>query len=203
MPQKCKKGCLEHRYHCAKCYFPLTYSPANYASRPEDIVNWCENCNLKIEEKCKKHGVVHKNGGYKSCYYEEQKPITHLEHLKKLFLTYIKSDDRDMAEGALEVLLSLEYKRGLSTGYENRFDEKQPSNITTLQSEIYCLMDSFLVESKDQNGNERSIERLNRDRHIFVKNMEEIIERERRRGYCEHCHSEGCNTGNGCKLKQK
>lgn len=43
-------------------------------------------------------------------------------------------------------------------------------------SEIYRLMDSFLVESKDQNGNERSIERLNQDRHLFVKNMQSFID---------------------------
>lgn len=36
-------------------------------------------------------------------------------------------------------------------------------------------MDSFLTEAKDQHGNERSLERLNKDRHLFVKKMEEII----------------------------
>lgn len=42
--KKCKEGCLEHKYHCAKCGTAVTYSPANYASRPEDIPNPCEFC---------------------------------------------------------------------------------------------------------------------------------------------------------------
>lgn len=47
-----------------------------------------------------------------------------------------------------------------------------------LKSEIYNLMDSFLVEAKDQHGNDRSIERLNSDRHLFVENLMEILKRE-------------------------
>lgn len=43
------------------------------------------------------------------------------------------------------------------------------------KTEIYRAMDSFLVEAKDQNGNERSVERLNQDRHLFVEKMQEII----------------------------
>ena len=39
------------------------------------------------------------------------------------------------------------------------------------EDKIYRLMDSFLTEAKDQNGNERSLERLNTDRHLFVKNI--------------------------------
>jgi hypothetical protein len=45
----CEKGCLKHKYHCGVCNFSLTYSPANYCSRPSDIPNPCENC--KVEEK--------------------------------------------------------------------------------------------------------------------------------------------------------
>jgi hypothetical protein len=40
-----------------------------------------------------------------------------------------------------------------------------------MNEEIYRLMDSFLTESTDQNGKPRSIERLNKDRHLFVENM--------------------------------
>lgn len=44
-----------------------------------------------------------------------------------------------------------------------------------MRQELYRLTDSFLVEAKDQNGNSRSLERLNRDRHLFVANMIELI----------------------------
>lgn len=40
----CDKGCLNHKYHCCKCNTAVSYSPANYASRPQDIPNWCEYC---------------------------------------------------------------------------------------------------------------------------------------------------------------
>lgn len=50
MPQeKCKKDCLEHKYHCGTCNRPLGYSPANYFSRPQDIPNICEYCFGKQE----------------------------------------------------------------------------------------------------------------------------------------------------------
>lgn len=42
--QPCKEKCLEHKYHCVKCNTAVSYSPANYASRPQDIPNWCEYC---------------------------------------------------------------------------------------------------------------------------------------------------------------
>jgi len=42
--EKCRKGCPLHKYHCGKCYKPLTFSPANYASRPHDIPNPCKRC---------------------------------------------------------------------------------------------------------------------------------------------------------------
>ena len=47
MKKPCKmtpEYCSAHKYHCGKCNRPLTYSPANYASRPTDIPNPCENC---------------------------------------------------------------------------------------------------------------------------------------------------------------
>jgi hypothetical protein len=36
--------CSAHKYHCGTCNRPLTFSPANYASRPQDIPNPCEYC---------------------------------------------------------------------------------------------------------------------------------------------------------------
>lgn len=52
--KECKKGCLNHKYHCANCFHPLTYSPQNFASRPEDIPNPCPNptCYPPQQEKC-------------------------------------------------------------------------------------------------------------------------------------------------------
>jgi hypothetical protein len=44
-----------------------------------------------------------------------------------------------------------------------------------LKEETYRLMDSFLVEAKDQYGNERSLEKLNQDRHLFVKNLLQLF----------------------------
>lgn len=44
-----------------------------------------------------------------------------------------------------------------------------------LREEIYRATDSFLVEAKDQNGNDRALERLNEDRHLFVDRMIEVI----------------------------
>ncbi len=41
--KECLKG---HKYHCGKCNTPISYSPANYASRPHDIPNQCEYCKL-------------------------------------------------------------------------------------------------------------------------------------------------------------
>ncbi len=46
-----------------------------------------------------------------------------------------------------------------------------------LKKKIYELMDSFLVEAKDQHGNDRSLERLNQDRHLFVENMLNLLTR--------------------------
>ena len=42
--EKCEEGCLKHKYHCAKCMREVTYSPQNFASRPQDIINHCEHC---------------------------------------------------------------------------------------------------------------------------------------------------------------
>lgn len=45
-----------------------------------------------------------------------------------------------------------------------------------LREKIYELADSFLVEAKDQYGKERSLERLNTDRHLFVDNCLHLID---------------------------
>ena len=43
-----------------------------------------------------------------------------------------------------------------------------------VKEKIYTIIDSFLVEAKDQNGNERSIERLNQDRHLTADALIEL-----------------------------
>ena len=48
----CKKGCLNHRYHCGDCNRALSYSPANYCSRPADIPNPCPKCNAQFYQAC-------------------------------------------------------------------------------------------------------------------------------------------------------
>jgi hypothetical protein len=48
----CKKGCLTHRYHCGDCNRALSYSPANYCSRPADIPNPCPKCNAQFYQAC-------------------------------------------------------------------------------------------------------------------------------------------------------
>ncbi len=48
-----------------------------------------------------------------------------------------------------------------------------------LEIEIYKIIDSFLVEAKDQDGNERSLERLNEDRHIATDKFLELIEKQK------------------------
>lgn len=52
-----------------------------------------------------------------------------------------------------------------------------------LEIELYKLTDSFLTEAKDQNGNDRSLERLNQDRHLFVENCLILIQAEREKAY--------------------
>ncbi len=54
-----------------------------------------------------------------------------------------------------------------------------------LKQKIYRAMDSFLVEAKDKRGTERSLERLNKDRHLFVKRMEALFREERKKVYQE------------------
>ena len=71
---ECSKGCLKHKYHCGVCNAPLTYSPANYCSRPSDIPNECTNCHkVKPEgvgewEKGEYHAT--ENGWCCACQYD-------------------------------------------------------------------------------------------------------------------------------------
>lgn len=39
------------------------------------------------------------------------------------------------------------------------------------REELWKAMDSFLTEAKDKNGNERSLDRLNKDRQLFMENI--------------------------------
>jgi len=48
-----------------------------------------------------------------------------------------------------------------------------------MKEEIYKIIDRFLVEAKDQNGKERSLEQLNRDRHLAAERFEELIKRQK------------------------
>lgn len=42
--EPCPKGCRNHKFHCGLCDTAVSYSPANYSSRLEDIPNSCQNC---------------------------------------------------------------------------------------------------------------------------------------------------------------
>jgi hypothetical protein len=44
-----------------------------------------------------------------------------------------------------------------------------------IREELYRIVDAFLTEAKDQNGNERSLNRLNEDRHLAVDRLLSII----------------------------
>lgn len=47
-----------------------------------------------------------------------------------------------------------------------------------MKNELYRLTDSFLVEATNEKGEHRSLERLNADRHLFVENAMELINRQ-------------------------
>lgn len=47
-----------------------------------------------------------------------------------------------------------------------------------MKNELYRLTDSFLVEATNAKGEHRSLERLNADRHLFVENVMELINRQ-------------------------
>ncbi len=55
--EPCKEKCLEHKYHCVKCNTAVSYSPANFTSRPNDIPNFCEYCTVKPQEVSKCCGI--------------------------------------------------------------------------------------------------------------------------------------------------
>ncbi|MBI4029481.1 MAG: hypothetical protein HY376_03915 [Candidatus Blackburnbacteria bacterium] len=44
-----------------------------------------------------------------------------------------------------------------------------------MKEEIYRIIDGFLTEAKDQNGNDRSLERLNADRHLAADELEKLF----------------------------
>ena len=44
-----------------------------------------------------------------------------------------------------------------------------------LKKELYRIVDHFLVEAKNQDGQERSLDRLNADRHLAVENLEALF----------------------------
>ena len=44
-----------------------------------------------------------------------------------------------------------------------------------MKNEIYRIIDSFLVEAKDQNGKDRSLDRLNQDRHLAAEEIEKLF----------------------------
>ncbi|MBI4029166.1 MAG: hypothetical protein HY376_02270 [Candidatus Blackburnbacteria bacterium] len=84
-----------------------------------------------------------------------------------------------------------------------------------MKEEIYRIIDGFLTEAKDQNGNDRSLERLNADRHLaadeleklfsqaLVQREEKVIEDDLKMLEMEvrtHKHSAGC--GEVCKVLQ-
>ena len=44
------------------------------------------------------------------------------------------------------------------------------------EKEIYSIIDRFLVEAKDQYGNERTLERLNQDRHLAAAEILSLLD---------------------------
>jgi hypothetical protein len=45
------------------------------------------------------------------------------------------------------------------------------------EEEIYRIIDSFLTEAQDSSGNFRSLERLNKDRHLAAEQLENLVHR--------------------------
>lgn len=46
------------------------------------------------------------------------------------------------------------------------------------KNKLYNIVDSFLVEAQDQEGNYRSLDRLNQDRHLVVESLNQLFELE-------------------------
>ena len=55
------------------------------------------------------------------------------------------------------------------------------NNLKDLKEKIYEIVDSFLVEAKNQYGKERSLERLNQDRHLAVDALISLFEAEKKK----------------------
>jgi hypothetical protein len=56
--------------------------------------------------------------------------------------------------------------------------EERPNQTNTLEETregVYRIVDSFLTEASDQNGNFRNLDRLNKDRHLAVDNLMELL----------------------------
>lgn len=49
-----------------------------------------------------------------------------------------------------------------------------------MKQEIYRIVDCFLTEAKDQNGNDRSLERLNADRHLAVEALQKLLDNQKK-----------------------
>jgi hypothetical protein len=70
----------------------------------------------------------------------------------------------------------------ISNDFQKGFTTQTPKiKSEEVREELYRIVDAFLTEAKDQNGNERSLNRLNEDRHLAVDRILSIIkERENR-----------------------
>lgn len=49
---------------------------------------------------------------------------------------------------------------------------------TDIDKQIYQIVDSFLVEAKNQYGEDRTLERLNADRHLAVEHLKALLAQE-------------------------
>ena len=52
---------------------------------------------------------------------------------------------------------------------------KKENTQKRVEEKLYEIVDSFLVEAKDQNGNDRTLEKLNQDRHLAVENLKNLL----------------------------
>ncbi|MFW5962645.1 MAG: hypothetical protein ACOCQR_03415 [bacterium] len=51
----------------------------------------------------------------------------------------------------------------------------------TLENKISQIIDSFLSEAKDQYGNERTLVKLNYDRHLATEELKELFKKENKK----------------------
>ena len=117
-PEECEKGCLKHKYHCGVCNSPLTYSPANYSSRPVDIPNPCENCNSKnklLDEVLRDNEPEWE--ARKRCKVKpfEEEPEEWVEKIKANGQNWI---DEDKMIPFIHQLIQKSYNKGFKTAFE-------------------------------------------------------------------------------------